>query len=104
MCVGPAPVTEAVWWLYLLRTAAGTLYTGISTDPDRRLAEHEAGRGARSLRGRGPLELVFRLRTVDRSEALRLEAAVKALDRRRKERVVAGNLDPRTLLADPQPD
>ena len=97
-------MTETAWWLYLLRTAAGTLYTGISTDPDRRLAEHEAGRGARSLRGRGPLELVFRLRTVDRSEALRLEAAVKALDRRRKERVVAGNLDPRTLLADPQPD
>ena len=97
-------MTETAWWLYLLRTAAGTLYTGISTDPDRRLAEHEAGRGARSLRGRGPLELVFRLRTVDRSEALRLEAAVKALDRRRKERVVAGALDPRTLLADPQPD
>ena len=95
-------MTDTAWWLYLLRTAAGTVYTGISTDPERRLAEHEAGRGARSLRGRGPLELVYRLRAVDRSEALRLEAAVKALDRRHKERVIAGDLDPHTLLADHQ--
>ena len=45
------------WSLYLIRDAAGRLYTGISTDVARRLAEHAAGRGARALRGRGPLAL-----------------------------------------------
>ena len=93
------PGTRA-WWLYLVRTASGSLYTGISTDPERRLREHGAGgaRGARALRGRGPLELAYRLRVADRSEASRLEAAVKRLDRRAKEALVAGRLDPFDLV------
>jgi putative endonuclease len=96
-------VSEAgatAWWLYLVRTGSGSLYTGISTDPERRLREHrDGGRGARALRGRGPLELAFVLPVADRGEASRLEFAVKRLDRRGKEAVVAGRLDPRSLLA-----
>ncbi len=92
------------WCLYLVRTGSGTLYTGISTDPERRLREHGGSpRGARALRGRGPLELVYVLPVRDRSEASRLEAAVKRLDRRGKEALIAGHLDPRTLIAESDP-
>lgn len=94
-------VAEGTWWLYLVRTASGSLYTGISTNPERRLREHEGGaRGARALRGRGPLEMAYSVRVSDRSLASRLEAAVKRLDRRGKEALVAGRLDPFGLLAD----
>ena len=46
-----------LWYLYMLETAEGALYTGITTNVSRRLAQHEAGRGAKALRGRGPLVL-----------------------------------------------
>jgi len=84
------------WHVYILRTAAGMLYTGITTDVDRRLAEHAgAGKGARSLRGKGPLELVYRLPARDRSEASRLEARIKKLSRADKLRLIA---DDRAIL------
>lgn len=80
------------WFVYILRTKAGHLYTGITTDVGRRLAEHGAGsRGAKSLRGKGPLALVFTLAAADRSEASKLEARVKKLSRPDKERLVAGD-------------
>ena len=59
--------TEAatLWWLYLVRTADGSLYTGISTNVQRRFAEHEnkdkKNKGAKALRGKAPLRLVFRI-------------------------------------------
>ena len=88
------------WFLYLVRTARNTLYTGITTDPQRRLEEHAGSkRGARALRGKGPLELAFVHGPIARSRAARLEGAVKALDRRAKEDVVAGRLHPDSLLA-----
>ena len=67
----------------MLRTAAGALYTGIATDAARRLREHAASgaRAARSLRGRGPLTLVYRQTIGDRSLALRVERALKRLPR-----------------------
>lgn len=83
----------AVYMLYLLRCADGSLYTGIATDPERRLAEHESGsRGSKRLRGRGPLKLVFSQTVGDRSRAQMLEARVKKLPRRDKLRLVAGKL------------
>lgn len=86
------PADCRTWYLYLVRTAAGSLYTGISTDPQRRLREHEQGaRGARALRGRGPLALVHRQAVGDRSTALKMEHAVKQLPRELKERLVAGD-------------
>lgn len=69
----------------MLRTAGGLLYTGISTDPERRLREHESGaRGARSLRGKGPLTLVWRCAMPDRSSASIAEARIKRWPRSRK--------------------
>lgn len=72
------------WQLYMLQTAAGMLYTGITTDVDRRLLQHQSGRGARSLRGKGPLTLVFHCAAGDRSAASRLEYQVKQLSRTQK--------------------
>ncbi|MGF2733559.1 GIY-YIG nuclease family protein [Marinobacter sp. DUT-1] len=82
------------WHLYLVRTASGALYTGISTDVERRFAEHQAGapRGARSLRGKGPLELVFRAQAGDRSRASRLEWYIKRWPRSRKEALIRGEI------------
>ena len=64
----------------MLETASGALYTGITTDVARRFAEHADGkRGARALRGKGPLTLVYRQKVGTHSEALRLEASIKRL-------------------------
>jgi putative endonuclease len=82
-----------MWYLYLVRCADGALYTGISTDVARRLAAHRSNRGARRLRGRGPLELVFSRAIGTRSDALRLEHRVKQLKRRDKERLIRGDAD-----------
>lgn len=80
--------------LYILRCADGALYTGISVDVERRVAEHASGRrGARCLRGKGPLELVFSEVVGDRAAASRLEYRVKKLSRAQKMELVAGRLD-----------
>nr|WP_284047761.1 GIY-YIG nuclease family protein [Halomonas gemina] len=63
----------------MVETAGGALYTGITTDVTRRLAEHRAGRGAKALRGKGPLVLCHQEPVGSRSEALRLEARLKRL-------------------------
>ena len=77
--------------LYIVRCADGTLYTGIATDVDRRLSEHESGiRGARFLRGKGPLQIVFSEVVGDRSTASRLEYRVKKLDRLKKLALIDG--------------
>jgi putative endonuclease len=76
------------WWVYVVRRSDGALYAGIALDVARRLAEHEAGQGAKALRGRGPLRLVLRRRVGDRGRALRIEALVKRLRKAEKERLV----------------
>lgn len=81
------------WFIYLIRCADGALYTGISTDPDRRLLEHGGNRGARRLRGRGPLQLVFVSRLPDRTTALRVEGRIKRWPKTRKERLVRGEVE-----------
>ena len=76
------------WFIYLVRTGAGSLYTGISTDPDRRLRQHQSGKGARALRGKGPLALVWRQEVADKGSALRLEYRLKQQSKTFKERLV----------------
>ncbi|MDX1599144.1 MAG: GIY-YIG nuclease family protein [Marinobacter sp.] len=82
------------WYVYMVRTARGALYTGITTDVERRFSEHQAGgpKGARSLRGKGPLELVFTAEVRDRSVASRLEWQLKRWPRTRKEALVRGEI------------
>ena len=77
--------------LYILRCRDGSLYTGIATDVERRIREHESGaRGSRYLRGRGPLQLEFSACLGDRATAQQYEYRVKRLQRERKEALIAG--------------
>jgi putative endonuclease len=81
------------WSVYIVRTRNGTLYTGIATDVERRYREHVAQgpRCARYLRAHRPAALVFAQEVGDHGLAARLEARLKRLTRRDKERlVVAG--------------
>jgi putative endonuclease len=87
--------------LYILRCADDSLYTGITTDVERRVSEHESGRrGARYLRGKGPLEIVFCHAVGDRARASQLEYRVKQLSRSRKEALIAGHDRLEDLLPD----
>jgi putative endonuclease len=72
------------WTVYLLRCGDGTLYCGVTRDVAARLAAHESGRGARYTRGRGPLELLLTRRCRNQGNALRIELAVKRLQKREK--------------------
>ena len=56
--MGPDPATEPTWYLYLIECRNGRLYAGIATDPQRRLADHAAGRGAMFTRINRPLRLL----------------------------------------------
>ncbi|HBX1841748.1 GIY-YIG nuclease family protein [Klebsiella pneumoniae] len=87
------------WFLYLIRTADNRLYTGITTDVPRRIRQHQAGKGAKALRGKGDLQLAFSHEVGEHSLALRLEYRVKQLTKREKERLVAGEDAFETLLA-----
>ncbi|AKA39069.1 GIY-YIG nuclease family protein [Yersinia ruckeri] len=81
-------MSDSIWSIYLIRTAAGSLYTGITTDVLRRLAQHQAGKGAKALRGKGELTLVFHCVAGERSIALKLEYRLKQLTKMQKERLV----------------
>lgn len=72
------------YWVYILRCADGTLYTGCTNELSRRLAAHNAGKGAKYTRSRRPVELVYREEVPDKSAALRREAAIKGLSRGEK--------------------
>lgn len=77
------------WFVYLLRCADGTFYTGITTDPSRRLAEHNGAgkKGARYTRARQPVTLVWSEPAASRAEAARREYVVRKLPRADKERL-----------------
>jgi len=77
-------MTEGKWSVYILRCGDGTLYTGIATDPHRRLQEHRSGKGAKYTRGRGPLELVYTEEYETKSDALKRELGIKAMTREQK--------------------
>lgn len=81
----------ALWSLYLIRTADNRLYTGITTDVARRFMQHQSGKGAKALRGKGELILAFSAPVGGRSLALRMEYRIKQLTKRQKERLVAGD-------------
>jgi putative endonuclease len=76
-------------YVYIVRCADGTFYTGWTADVARRVASHNAGRGGRYTRTRRPVTLVYQEEVADRSTAMRREAEIKRMDRREKERLVA---------------
>lgn len=89
--MGAATTEEAIWHIYIIQSADGRFYTGISTDPERRLIEHRQGgaRSAKALRGKGPLEMVFCQQIGDRSQALRAEYQLKQFSRAEKIKIIA---------------
>jgi len=86
----------AEWYVYIIRCGDGSLYTGITTNVDRRFSEHQASgpKAARYLKGRGPLQLAFTVDAPDRGTALRLEHRIKRLPRAQKEILIQ---DPESL-------
>lgn len=80
---------DSIWYLYILRCKDGSLYTGITTDVEKRLEAHSSGKGAKYTRGRGPLELVYRETCGSHSNALKRELEIKALPREKKELLIA---------------
>lgn len=75
-------------FVYVLECADGSLYTGYTTDVERRLDEHRAGEGAKYTRGRRPVELVHVERYESRAVAMRREHEIKELDRSGKEDLI----------------
>lgn len=78
------------WWVYLIRCADNSLYTGITTDVARRFEEHAAQgpKTAKYLRGKGPLTLVFKKRIGNRSQASQVEYRIKRLSKAQKESLI----------------
>ena len=76
------------WYLYLIRCRDGSLYTGITTDVERRFAEHQNGKGSKYLRGRSPLTLVFQKKMANKNLALAVENKIKKLTKARKEALI----------------
>ena len=82
------------WWVYMIETHSGKLYTGISTDIERRFLEHrdnKAGRAAKFFRSDSPRAVVYREAVNDRSEASRRESAIKKMSRPQKILLVASS-------------
>lgn len=80
------------FYVYILRCADGTLYTGYSDDPERRARVHNAGKGAKYTRSRRPVELVYREAFGDKSAALRREREIKGLTRAQKLALIAAGV------------
>ena len=74
----------SVWYVYIAECADRTLYVGIARDVAARIAAHDAGRGAKYTRGRGPLRVLATRRCATHGRALRLELAIKGLPREEK--------------------
>ena len=85
------------WSIYIIEASDASLYTGITTDIERRFDEHLQGsRGARYFSGRAPVRVVYREHGHSRSSASRREAEIKKLSRRDKERLIAARQEPLT--------
>ena len=95
---------SSIWFLYILRGADKSLYTGITTDVPRRFSEHsgngsgDTSKGAKALRGKRPLKLEYSCQIGNRSEALRIEYQVKQLSKIKKEQLITGESDLDLLL------
>lgn len=79
---------DSRWYVYILRCADGTFYTGIARDVQARLKAHQSGKGAKYTRGRGPLEVVYTETCPDHTAALKREWAIKSLSREEKVKLI----------------
>jgi len=73
---------------YIVECSDGTFYTGWTTDPERRVKTHNAGRGARYTRSRRPVKLVYLEHQPDKISALKRERAIKMMTREKKRKLI----------------
>lgn len=78
-------------YVYILKCSDGTFYTGWTTDIEARVNTHNSGSGAKYTRGRRPVSLVYYEELPDRSAALKREAAIKRLPKKKKLELIAGS-------------
>ena len=88
MTILAMPKTSSKWWMYILRCTDGKLYTGITTDPARRLLQHNAGTASKFTRCRRPVEMVYCKSCRNQSAALRREVTIKSHTRSEKEMLI----------------
>jgi putative endonuclease len=88
----PQLAGHSCWWVYVVRCADRSLYTGVTTDVPRRVQQHNAGDASRYTRSRLPVQLAYRETAADRGTALRREAEIKRLSRKAKERLIADEI------------
>ena len=81
-------------YVYILRCADGTFYTGYTTDPERRTSVHNSGKGAKYTRPRRPVELIYTEEFDDKSDAQKREYAIKQLTRTEKEQLIESGVAP----------
>ena len=81
------------WIVYILQCADDSLYTGITNDLERRLSDHESGKGAKYTKGRGPLKIVYQEQSANRSEASKRELEIKSLSRAEKLNIIGNYHD-----------
>lgn len=83
---------EAKWFVYIIQSEKGHLYTGITTDVERRFKEHsDSKRGAKYFRGKVPVEVVFKKTFKDRSSASKFESLIKKMPRAKKLELITGS-------------
>jgi putative endonuclease len=84
-------IRSSAWYVYILRCADDTLYTGITTNLERRVDEHNSAKaGAKYTRSRRPVEIVYHETVNDRSQALKREYQIKRLSLQGKRSLIAG--------------
>ncbi len=78
------------WYVYIMECGDGTLYTGVTTNIEKRLAVHNSGKGAKYTAVRLPILLRWSQQCASRSDALKQEWAIKSLTRTQKEKMIMG--------------
>lgn len=80
--------TRSDWYVYMLRCADGSLYTGVSTDVNRRVETHNKGRGAKYTRSRTPVSIVTTWGPFSKSLSHSVENRIKSLSRKQKDKIL----------------
>lgn len=75
---------NVVWFVYILLCSDNSLYTGMTNDPDKRLARHQSGKGGNYTRSHKPLKMIFKEEFATKSEALKREIEIKSWNRAKK--------------------
>jgi len=84
--------TQSQWVVYLIRNCHNALYCGVTNDLPRRFNQHQTGKGAKALKGKGPLDLVWHHPVDSKSIALKMEYSIKQQPKTKKEKLVRSQL------------